>query len=169
MEKPTDAELSDYFLRYVSQVKETNLLNALIDQQNEFISFLKLLPADKENFRYAEEKWTLKELIQHIIDTERVFEYRALCFARHHDIPQPGFDQDLFVNNSNAANRQMKDLIEEFLAVRMSTIALYKSFNEEQMQRKGIASDRESTPLILGFAIVGHCTHHHKIIIEKYL
>jgi DinB superfamily len=169
MNKPAPEQLTDYFARYINQVEETNLLNALIDQHNSFVTFLKLIPANKETYRYAEGKWNIKEVIQHIIDTERVFAYRALSFSRKDAVVLPAFDQDAYVQNSNISERSMNDLIHELDMVRHSTICLFKSFSEEQLHLKGVASGKESTPLILGFAIAGHCTHHHKILLERYL
>lgn len=169
MIKPPLNNLSEYFKRYISQVKEENLLNALIDQNQSFTTYLKFIPTNKEDFRYDIGKWSIKEIIQHIIDTERVFAFRALSFSRNDGVALPSFDQDIYVDNSNANNRTINDLIHEFDIVRQSTICLYKSFTEKQLKLKGLASDRESTPLILGFAIVGHCQHHINIMDERYL
>ncbi len=169
MTKPPQAELTDYFAKYINYVKEDNLINALIDQHHDFITFLKLIPNNKELYRYEENKWTIKDTLLHIIDTERVFVYRALCFARKHKLEQPGFEQDDFVDAAVANDRAMNDLIQEFDIIRQATISLFRSFNEEQLNASGIASGRSATPLILGFATVGHCAHHEKIIRERYL
>lgn len=169
MTKPKLEDLSDYFKRYVRCVEETYLPEALINQLEEFTTFLKLIPASKESYAYAEGKWTIKDVLQHILDTERIFAYRALCFARKHPDHQPAFDQDDFAINARGSQRPMNDLIEEFIAVRRSTIALFKSLDDEQVNWEGFASDKTATPLIMGFAIAGHCRYHQNIISERYL
>jgi DinB superfamily len=169
MTRPPLEDLTGYFKNYISQVKEDNLLNALIDQHKNFTTFLKFIPTDKEDYRYEKNKWTIKETIQHIIDTERVFAYRALCFSRKDENSLPSYEQDEYVLNSNANDRLMNEIIQEFDIVRQSTICLFKSFNNEHLHNKGFASNKESNALILGFTIAGHCTHHETIIKEKYL
>jgi hypothetical protein len=169
MTKPPINELSDYFKFYISKVKEDNLMQALIDQHQDFMTFLKFIPTSKEDFAYDTGKWTIKEVLQHIIDTERVFSYRALCFSRDNTVEQPGYEQDIYVSNSNVNNRTIQDLIQEFDIVRQSTILLYKSFSDAQLNTKSKAAGKESTPLIIGFMMVGHCTHHKLIMEEKYL
>lgn len=169
MTKPKLEDLSDYFKRYIRCVEETYLPEALINQLEEFTTFLKLIPVSKESYAYAEGKWTIKDALQHIIDTERIFAYRALCFARKHPDHQPAFDQDDFAVHARGTQRPMNDLIEEFIAVRKCTIALFKSFDTEQVNWEGFASDKKATPLIMGFAIAGHCRYHQNIISERYL
>jgi hypothetical protein len=169
MTKPKPEALTDYFRRYIDHVKEENLMDALLNQLPHFTTFLRLIPAAKEDFAYGPGKWTVKEVIQHITDTERVFAYRALCFSRQDNTPLPGFDQDEYVTHSNARHRSMADLIEEFDLVRRSTISLYKSFTEAQLYQNGTASERQSNPLLLGFALAGHCSYHEAILKEKYL
>ncbi len=169
MTKPPLEELSGYFKNYISQVKEDNLIVALTEQHKKFTTLLKFIPTNKEEYRYEKNKWTIKEAIQHIIDTERVFAYRALCFSRNDKNSLPSYEQDEYVLYSNANERSMNEIIQEFDIVRQSTICLFKSFNDEQLNNKGYASNKESNPLILGFTIVGHCTHHENIIQEKYL
>lgn len=169
MTKPKIDDLSDYFKRYVSYVEENFLPDALINQLEDFSTFLKLIPSSKEFYTYAEGKWTIKDIVQHIIDTERVFAYRALCFARKEPIAQPAFNQDDYAVAARASQRPMNDLIEEFMAVRRCSIALFKSFDTEQINWQGTASNKEATPLIMGFAIAGHCRYHQVIITERYL
>lgn len=123
----------------------------------------------KLGFAYAEGKWTLAEAIVHIIDTERIFQYRSLRIARNDKTPLPGFDQDDYVPQSNASGRSTTSLIEEYKAVRDATITLFSSFDEEAMLRIGIASDSKMSTRALGFIISGHQAHHVKIIKERYL
>jgi DinB superfamily len=169
MTKPGLNEIAEYFKRYISRVEETNLFDALITQLEDFTTFLKLIPANRENYAYAPGKWTIKDVLQHITDTERIFAYRALCFARKDPVHQPGFDQDDYGSHAHANNRAMSDLIEEFIIVRRCTIALFRSFDNEQLYWKGMASDKEANPLIMGFAIAGHCRYHQEIISARYL
>jgi hypothetical protein len=161
--------LSPYFENYVKHVTDQNLLDALVNQKIELASFFKAIPQEKELYKYDVDKWTIKELLQHMIDTERVFAYRALCFSRNEAQDLTPFDENDYVANSDANNRSFTDLISEFEVVRESTILLYKSFTNTQMLLKGTASGKEAHPLLYGFTIVGHNIHHQKIIKERYL
>lgn len=117
---------------------------------------------------YESGKWTIKEVIQHIIDTERVFAFRALWMARGSGSALPGFDQDIFNQKADANQRAFNDLIKEMICVRQSTIYLYDSISDEALLNKGTASDLEMNPLALGYMIVGHLIHHVEIIEERY-
>ncbi len=169
MPRPDLSRVMEYFHRYISQVKEDDLLSALQNQTVHFIAFLKSIPDSKTGFRYAEGKWSIKEVVQHITDTERIFAYRALCFSRNEASPLPGFDENTYSDNSGADKRQWGDLIEEFAAVRKATELLFGSFNDEQLQRAGIASGNPNYVLGVGFIIAGHVEHHEKILKERYL
>ena len=169
MPRPDLSRVATYFQRYINQVQEDELIPALRNQAGKFLSFLKSIPADKVNYRYAEDKWTVKEVVQHIIDTERVFAYRALCFSRKEQQPLPGFDENLYADNSEAGHRDWNDMIDEFRVVRESTNLLYSSFTEVQMDRGGIASGNQNYVLGIGFIIAGHVTHHESILKERYL
>ncbi len=164
-------EYAPYFEQYIKLVaeKEKSIMNHLIDSQKEFEMILRNLPKEKGDFAYAEGKWTLKELIQHIIDTERVFCYRALCFARNDKTELPGFDQDIFVDNSEANKRDYYDLLDEMQILREGTILLYQSFSEEVLLRKGIASENEISVRALGYLFSGHQIHHLNVVKERYL
>ena len=120
-------------------------------------------------YSYAEGKWTIKELVQHIIDAERVLSYRALRFSRNDTTNLSGFDEDWYVANSNGNERNFKDMLQEFIHVRNSTILLFKSFKPEMLLINGTASNSDMSVRALGFIIAGHQTHHLKIIKEKYL
>ena len=124
---------------------------------------------DKFDYSYAEGKWTIKEIIQHIIDTERIFAYRALRISRNDKTPLPGFDENDYVDNTNAKRRGIQDLLSEFSAVRHSNLLMYKSFSDEQLRRIGIASNNEVSVRALGFLILGHLKHHQKVFQERYL
>lgn len=133
-------EFAPYFEQYMQLVSkdEKSIIENLVASQKVFDDVLRNLPVEKHNFSYAEGKWTMKELIQHIIDTERVFSYRALCFARNDNTSLPGFDQDVFVENDNANDRNYYDLLNEMEVLRKSSIQLFKSFSDEALLRVGV-------------------------------
>ena len=168
----TDVLPSEYHKFYHSYIKvagEDELITALERGRDDFVAFLKAIPVGKLSYSYASNKWTIAEVVQHLIDAERVFQYRALRFARNDDTPLPGFDQDSYVPQSRANERTGDAICEEFVAVRNSTLALFKSFNEEELLRIGTASDAPMSVRALGFVICGHQAHHKKIIAERYL
>jgi hypothetical protein len=127
------------------------------------------LSEEQLNHEYQVGKWSTKEVIGHIIDTERIVAYRALRFARKDKTSLPGYDEVLFGDTSNTGQRDIQKLIAEFVAVRQATILLFESFNEEMLAERGIASNFEISVPALGFAILGHCIHHLQIIDERYL
>jgi uncharacterized damage-inducible protein DinB len=165
------SEYAPYFEQYIKLVysEDTSILESLMSSQKEFESLLRNIPKEKHNFSYAEGKWTLKEVIQHIIDTERIFCYRALCFARNDKTSLPGYDQDVFVDNDNANDRNYYDLLDEMEVLRKSTIHLYKSFSEKALLRIGVASDEKMSVRALGYLFSGHQIHHLNVVKERYL
>lgn len=164
-------EYSTYFEHYIKLVskEEKSIIENLDFSQKEFDDLLRNLPEEKHSFSYAKGKWTMKEMIQHIIDTERVFCYRALCFARNDKTFLPGFDQDLFADNSHANARDYYDLLDEMKVLRQSTIQLFKSFSNEALLRVGVASGNEISVRALGFLFSGHQIHHLNVVKERYL
>jgi hypothetical protein len=169
MPKPNVADYPEYFGKYINQVDEEDLTDGFKNQFSKIDKFLRSIDEEKANYAYAPSKWTLKELLQHIIDTERVFDYRALCFARNEKLSLPSFDENLYADNSNANARTWKNLSDEFINVRRSTQDLFKSFSDEMLQQKGTANNNSTSVLSLGFIILGHVTHHMKVVEEKYL
>ena len=117
---------------------------------------------------YAEGKWTIKEVLQHLIDTERIFNYRAVCFARKEAASLPGFEENDYAANSNANSRTWQSLVGEFLAVRLGTEMMYNSFTEEMLSTAGKANNNEVTVGSIGFISIGHFYHHKKVIEERY-
>lgn len=164
-------EYAPYFEQYMQLVTKEgkSIIENMQNSQIEFDTILRNLPKEKHTFSYAEGKWTLKELIQHSIDTERVFCYRALCFARNDKTSLPGFHQDIFVDNGNANQLEFSDLLDEMSTLRKSTIQLYKSFSEEALLRIGIASGNKISVRALGYLFSGHQMHHLNIVKERYL
>lgn len=169
MKKSAIQPMPAHFDVYINQVADVDLKIALeksMQQLNDLdLSLLKALG----NSVYAPGKWTVPQIMQHIIDCERVFAYRALRLSRNDKTPLAGFDQDLFMENVNPAHRELQDLLGELKAVKQSTMLLYESFNDEMLLRAGLCSNIEMTALSLGFTIAGHQQHHLKIIEERYL
>lgn len=167
--RPQAGTYPDYYNNYIPLVKDLTLREALYTNHNETIFFFKNITADLEDFRYAEGKWTIKEVLNHCIDTERIFAYRALRFARK-DAQQPlSFDQDLYVAGSEVSGRSLEDLIREFETVRAASVSLFNSFSDDVLLRTGKTAAGETTVLALGFTICGHNTHHINVIRERYL
>jgi len=169
MSRPTLNRIPAWFHNYVNQVPENDLMEAMKKQTPLFISFFDSIPADKRDFRYDEGKWTIKEMLQHIIDAERVFAYRGLCIARQDKTSLPGFDENEYADNSKADKRDWNDMMEEFKAVRRSSEILFASFDEEQLETTGTANNHPIYVLAIGYVLVGHVNHHVRILKERYL
>ncbi|MGQ0739395.1 MAG: DinB family protein, partial [Bacteroidota bacterium] len=133
MPRPDLSKVPEYYHRYINRAEGNDIIAALKKQTPALLRFFNSIPAAKRNYRYAKDKWTIKEVLQHMIDAERVFAYRGLCFARKDKTPLPSFDENLYGDNAKAARRDWKDMIEEFKAVRRSTELLFASFDKEQM------------------------------------
>ncbi|PWA04722.1 DinB family protein [Flavobacterium psychrotolerans] len=162
-------EYSSFNATYIKELDNVSLIEELEICLHDFIRFVQNIPMDKFDYRYAEGKWTIKEIIQHIIDAERVFSYRALRISRNDKTPLPGFDENSYVDNTNANARNLQNLLTELAAVRQSTLFLFKSFSEEQLLRMGTASDNVISVRALGFLVIGHQKHHQRIFKERYL
>lgn len=163
-------EFNDYYALYVRQVDpERDLLTALRKGQEETLSYFKRLPEDKWSFAYDAGKWTPKEVLLHLIDTERIFSYRALRFARKDATDLPGFDQDAYVPPSGAKSRSVDSLLKEYSAVRQSSIALFENLDENMLAQRGSGSGNMFSARALGFINAGHEIHHKRIITERYL
>lgn len=167
----SEKEYHPYFKIYIDHLAKNgfSIIENLIETGNELEEVVSTLPKEKELFVYAEGKWTLKELLLHIIDTERIFIYRALRFARNDKTDVQGFDQDDYNDNVEANGRELQDLLEEFKSVRTSSITLYKSFSEEALVRIGTASGNAISVRAIGYLMSGHQQHHIKIFKERYL
>jgi len=162
-------EYANFYKPYIEALGEVVLMNELEQSLSFFIDFLKTIPYEKHEFRYAEGKWTIKDIVQHLIDAERIFAYRALRIARKDKTPLPGFEENEYVETAFANKREMNDLIEEFITVREATISLFKTFTEEQLLQMGTASEKPVSVRGIGFITLGHQKHHEKIIKERYL
>lgn len=167
--RPTQQEYAPFYSSYVDQVKEEAPVPALENALAEAQQFLNTLPANKAEHRYAAGKWSLKEVLQHMIDTERVMAYRALTFARNDKTELPGYDENAWVESLDLSNQSLQELGEELIELRKSTLRLFRSFPEAVYTRTGIASRQPASVRALAYIIAGHQRHHFNIIRERYL
>lgn len=158
-----------FYKNYIDLLGDVDLLELLQRQLSNFPQFIDSIPEGKLSFAYAADKWTVAEVLVHIIDSERVFQYRALRFSRGDRTVLPGFDQDKYVPFSNAGHRSKQSILEEYKVVRKSTIALFGSLEERALGYKGEASGLQWSVAALGFVICGHQRHHRNILRERYL
>lgn len=170
IEKPKQGEFAPSDEKYVTLVPDDGELVKHLEESLESAKeFFLSLPADKLTWRYAEGKWTPKEILGHIIDTERIYAYRALRFARHDSTELHGFEQDNYITYARSNERTVPDMLDEFSAVRASSIALLKSLDADAFMRSGIASGRRLSVRGAAYVMAGHQLHHMKIIKERYL
>lgn len=170
--KPSQLNTDEYaerFGTYIAKVDEVDLIEELEISVHRLIKFVQNIPMDKYDYRYAPGKWTIKDILQHIIDAERIFAYRALRFARKDQTPLPGFEEDDYANVADGSKRSIQDLLTELAVVRQATLSLYKSFSEEMLMSKGIASNNPMSARAIGFVIIGHQNHHQLVFEERYL
>lgn len=158
-----------YFDRYIGLSTSHDLETTLVESHNHFVQLIQSLSEENMNFAYAEEKWTIKELVQHLIDTERIFVYRALRFARNDKTELPGYDHENYGKESNANEKSKDELLREFVAVHRATILFFNELSNESLNRKGKASGEEMSVSTIAHIIAGHTQHHLSIIEEKYL
>jgi hypothetical protein len=166
--RPQAGEYAPYYDRYISLIQGEDILNALDEQRRQTMLLLCGREDEEGDFRYAPEKWTAKEVLGHVCDTERIFAYRALRIARADATPLEGFEQDDYVRNGPFAQRPLADLVEDFIAVRRATLSLLRNLDEAAWSRRGIANKNEVTVRALAYIIAGHELHHRRILEEKY-
>ena len=167
--RPELSLVGSFYHNYINQVPDNELSEAFEKQSASLFRFLETIPPDKYDYRYADGKWTLKELLQHIIDAERIFSYRALRFARKDPTPLAGFDENLFAANAKADKRSWDKLVEELKVTRRSSELLFQSFDKDQLEAAGTSSNAPNYVLAIGYIIIGHAMHHQKMIRERYL
>lgn len=165
----TDGEYNSYYHQYIQKAGDVSISEGLKGNGDKIIEFLESISEEKLEFRYAEGKWTIKEIIQHLIDTERVFTYRALCIARKDKTMFPGYDQDDYVVSCEANERSIHSLMNDYKAVRLASIMLFESFSNSMLKQIGRASDSNLSPRAVAFITIGHENHHCDIIRERYL
>lgn len=168
MPKPTPESYPSFATNYVNLVEADSVKASVAKYSNAINDFFKNIPKEKIDYRYAENKWSVKEMLQHIIDAERVFAYRAMCIARKDQSSFPGFDEVSYAANSKASARSWKDLLDEFELTRRSTDLLLLSFDEEQLQQTGTTNNSSNNVNAIGFTLYGHLLHHRKILEERY-
>ncbi|MGH9874348.1 MAG: DinB family protein [Pyrinomonadaceae bacterium] len=168
--KPEAGEYAPYTMIYIGLLSDDGLiLKHLQDNLTITSNFLGSLPEEKLSYRYAEGKWTIKEILAHLIDDERIYSYRALRFARNDNTELPGFEQDDYAVESGANERSLEDLLQEFAAVRNATISLFDSFADHVLTRSGSASGNVMSVRAAAYHIAGHELRHMNIIKERYL
>jgi uncharacterized damage-inducible protein DinB len=166
--RPQPGDYAPYYETYIELVQGDDVLAAL---ENNYITtqqFLKSIPEEKGDYRYASGKWSVKQVIMHMSDTERVFAYRALSIARGDSTPLPGYDENSWAENHASEKRTLTGVVEEFLSLRQSTIPLVKSFDEKMFGRKGTANNNPASVAALVYIIAGHELHHLNVLRERY-
>ena len=169
MNRPETNEFAPYYNNYISQIGENAVIPILGSQAGEIRSILSDVPEEKGAYAYAEGKWTIKELLSHLIDGERIFAYRVLRISRGDKTPIEGFDQDDYIATSNANNRTFADLLDEFDHERQANLRLVKNLSEEASVRMGAASNNPVSVRALVYIMAGHVKHHLRILNERYL
>ncbi len=167
--RPSPTEYAEFYAGYVDAVSDGDVFATLRKQIADTLELLRTIGEDRAGRGYAPGKWTIKEVVGHIVDVERVFAYRALCFARAEAAPQPGFDQDAYVATAQFNRRTLASLSEELERVRAATVALFEGFGDEVWERGGMANDVPFTVRALPYIIAGHEAHHVAVIRERYL
>ncbi|MEX2414590.1 MAG: DinB family protein [Paenibacillaceae bacterium] len=167
--RPAATEYSSYFAKYIERVASDDLLHELEIQLNETTDLLADLSEEQTSFRYAQGKWSVKEVVGHMVDTERIMSYRALRIARGDVTPLPGFDENAYVSHSNFSVRSLQSLLQDFSIVRQATLNLLDQLPAHAWPRVGVVSNNEITVRALGFIIAGHELHHRNVIIERYI
>ena len=167
--RPEAGEFDPYYSGYIGQVIEDDAVTALEAELNESLAFFRSIDEQVSTTPYAEGKWTIREILGHIVDTERVMSYRAMRFARNDQTGLPGFEQDDFIRGASFNQVSTGDLLREFEHLRRANILMFRNLSEAAWSRRGRANDKQITVRALAFIIVGHEKHHRKIVKERYL
>ena len=163
-------EYPSFYEGYISQVSAEHTLSEELEiSVHKLIKFVQNIPLEKLDYRYAQDKWTIKDILQHLIDSERIFAYRALVIARNDKTELASFDENKYAYEANANDRGIKDLLTELAVVRQATLTLFKSFTTEQLMQRGFVFGNMVSVRAFGFVIIGHQNHHMKIFAERYL
>ncbi len=169
MSLPDSGTYPAYFDNYIKLVDADSIIEAIEKYANPINDFFSKINEEKANYRYAEDKWSIKELLQHVIDTDRIFAYRALSLARGEKASLPGFEENEYASASEADKRSWKSLLDEFVACRKSTDLMLLSFTEDQLNHSGITNNKPNTVVAIAYVIIGHILHHMKVVEERYL
>lgn len=166
--RPATDEYNTFYSTYVDKVGDGDILDILRDQLAAILDQLTGIPLERHDYRYAEGKWSVKEMVGHLLDTEWIFTYRALCIARGETQPLPGMDQDDYMAGANFAGRSMSSLLDELNHLRSANLALFASFGEAELDRRGTASGFPISVRALLYIIAGHMKHHLGVLEERY-
>ncbi|HUP53612.1 MAG TPA: DinB family protein [Longimicrobiales bacterium] len=169
LRRPDPGEHAEYYARYVDLVPDGDILEILRDQLGETLALLQLVPRERENYRYAPGKWSLREVVGHVLDTERVMAYRALAMSRSEGVDLPGMDQEEWASHSNAATRSLDDLASEWAAVRRANVHMFATLPEGAAARRGRASGNDFTVRSFAWIVAGHEIWHRERLANDYL
>lgn len=169
MTRPNTSEAASYYFKYIDLVTSDDIVPVFESQMQETLDFLGGISEDKSLHAYEPGKWTIREVLNHINDGERVFLYRAFWFARGYEDHLPSFDQEIAVQVAHANDTSWADLVEEFRNVRLSSISFFKSLSEEAWSRTGVASENHVSVRALAYIMAGHVSHHRNVLTERYL
>ena len=169
MTRPQTTEAADYYFRYIDLITSDDIVPAIESQMGQMLQLLSGINEEQSLHAYAPGKWTIREVLNHVNDGERVFAGRAFWFARGFTAPLPSFDQDVAVPMAQANNTSWAELVEEFKTVRLATLSFFKTLPEEAWSRTGVASDYPFTVRSLAYIIAGHVAHHRNVLAERYL
>jgi hypothetical protein len=167
--RPENTEAAPYYFTYINQVSGNDPGSAIQSQLDESLAFFSTISEDRSLSRYAPGKWSMRQVLNHISDTERALAFRALWFARGFEAPLPSYDQNIAASGAEADRLPWADHVEEFRRVRLATISLFSNMPENAWSRSGIASDNPFTVRALAYIIAGHVVHHIRILRERYL
>ena len=166
--RPEPGEYNPYYDRYISLVPGTDILGTLDTQRRHTLLLLSGRDEEDGNFRYSPGKWSAKEVLGHVCDTERIFGYRALRISRADQTPIEGFEQDDYIKNGPFARLPLEEIVEDYIAVRRATLTLFRNLEEPAWTRRGVANKNEVTVRALAYTIAGHELHHRRILEERY-
>ena len=167
--RPSPGDYSTYYENYIKLIKGDDILKILNEQNKSTQDILNSFSEHRGNYRYADGKWTVKEVVGHLLDTERIFAYRALCIARGEKKSLPGYDQDDYVSEGNFNRRELFEITYEYRLLRESNLLLFRSFTSEMLKIKGFANESSVSVLAILFIIAGHEKHHMNVLKEKYM
>lgn len=169
MARPNQNDYPPFYHNYILKVEGESIQEIIANYSKQFEDFIQSIPSNKQYFAYAERKWTVKDVLQHLVDAERVFVYRATRFSRKDKTELPGFDENMYAQNANASSRDFNNLINEILALRISTDVFLQSLTKEQLSLTGSANGNEISVNAIAFIIFGHFLHHVNVLKERYL
>lgn len=169
MNRPETSEHAEYYSGYISKVPGADIMSVFQQQLDSTVALIRGLDESKGNYRYETGKWTVKELLGHVIDAERVFAYRALVFSRNDKAALPGFDQEPWAQHANYANLTLQDIAAEFDSVRRASIFLFRHLDGAAWDRRGVGNNKEMTVRAAAFVIAGHTQHHIDVLKSRYL